>query len=87
MLTIEDGDINNNDRTKHISINERASEDEHASDTEKSEDLTTSEGNLEEVLHRLSLFSNNFNHEAKSPKEETNINLSTSANLHKKPMN
>ena len=37
----EDGDINNNDRTKHISINEGVSEDEHASDTGKSEDLTT----------------------------------------------
>ena len=28
-----------------------------------------------------------LNHEAKSPKEETNINLSTRANLHKEPMN
>ena len=51
-LTIEDGDMNNNDRTKHISLNEGVSEDEHASDTEKNEDLTTGEGNLEEVLRR-----------------------------------
>ena len=79
--------MNNNDRTKHISINEGVSEDEHASDTEKNEDLTTGEGNLEEVLHRLSQFSNNINHETKSPEEETNINLSTSENLYKEPMN
>ena len=87
LLTIEDGDMNNNDRTKHTSIKEGVSEDEHASDTEKNEDLTTGGGNLEEVLHRLSQFSNNIIHETKSPEEETNINLSTSANLHKEPMN
>ena len=50
LLTIEDEDINNNDRTKYISINEGASEVEHASDTEKSENLTTGEGNPEEVF-------------------------------------
>lgn len=77
LLTIEDGVMNNNDRTKHISINEGASEDENASDTEKRGDIRTGERNPEEDLHRLSEFSNNIIHEAKRPKEETSINLST----------
>ena len=72
LLTIEDGDMNNNDRTKHTSIKEGVSEDEHASDTEKNEDLTTGGGNLEEVLHRLSQFSNNIIHETKSPEDRRN---------------
>ena len=40
-------------------------------------DIRTGERNPEEDLHRLSEFSNNIIHEAKRPKKETNINLST----------
>ena len=56
--------MNKNDRTKHVSINEEASKDEHAGDTEKSEDIRTGERTPEEDLHRLSEFGNNIIHEA-----------------------
>ena len=57
------------------------------SDIEKTEDISTKEGNPVKVLNRHFEFSNNIIHEAQSSKEETNTNLSTSVNLHKEPMN
>jgi hypothetical protein len=67
--------------------NEGASEDEDMSDIEKTEDISTKEGNPVKVLNRYFEFSNNIIHEAQSSKEETNTTLSTSVNLHKEPMN
>ncbi|CAB4017810.1 Hypothetical predicted protein, partial [Paramuricea clavata] len=57
------------------------------SDIEKPEDTSTKEGNPVKASNRHLDFSNSIVHEAQSSKEETNTNLSTSANLHKEPMN